>query len=316
MSLLKATSNSSSSSSSSSSRILRAPSQSPTRRYPLKPPLLNTVVHFLFSIATTILLYLVSLGPIPQHVGFVMDGNRRYARGLGKEVSEGHGEGFAALKRTLEICLRLRIRAVSVYAFAIDNFSRSENEVSALMRLAKDRLAELCQHGELLEEYGVKIKFIGQISLFPPDVQQAVREMEEMTKHHKNGVLNVCAPYSSRDEITTSLQDTVQTVLRDSDSIRVNDIKSEDILRRLGTSKAVSEVDRALFSRPDESGKLDILVRTSNVKRLSDFMMWQASQDTQLHFVNTFWPEFGLSDMIPILLGWQQKQWIKHLGWS
>ncbi|WVW84619.1 di-trans,poly-cis-decaprenylcistransferase [Kwoniella bestiolae CBS 10118] len=290
----------------SSTRTTTSPPHPPQRL-----ALLHAIVRGLFSIATTILLYLISLGPIPQHVGFVMDGNRRYARGLGKEVSEGHGEGFAALKRTLEICLRLRIRAVSVYAFAIDNFNRSENEVSTLMRLAKDRLAELCQHGALLEEYGVQIKFVGQTSLFPEDVQQALREMEEMTKDHKNGVLNICAPYASRDEITTAIRYTV----KDNNS-NTEQITSTQIFDRLGTSQSVLHVDSGLFKRPEESGNLDILVRTSNVKRLSDFMMWQASEDTQLHFVNTFWPEFGLSDMIPILLGWQQKQWVKQLGWD
>ncbi|WVQ96451.1 di-trans,poly-cis-decaprenylcistransferase [Kwoniella sp. CBS 9459] len=277
-----------------------------------RPPLLTGTIHALFSIATTVLLYLISLGPIPQHVGFVMDGNRRYARISGKQVSEGHGDGFAALKRTLEICLRLRIRAVSVYAFAIDNFNRSESEVSALMRLAKERLAELCQHGELLEEYGVKIKFIGRIDMFPPDVQEAVRDMEEMTKHHKNGVLNVCGPYASRDEIASAMRDTVQAV--HDGKLTPSEITSRHIFDNLGTSKAVSQVDKTLLSRPEDAKKLDILVRTSDVKRLSDFMMWQASEDTQLHFVKTYWPEFGLSDMIPILLGWQQKMWMRRLG--
>ncbi|WVQ83107.1 di-trans,poly-cis-decaprenylcistransferase [Cryptococcus sp. DSM 104549] len=275
--------------------------------------LLSSVVHRLFGFITSLLLFLLSLGPIPQHVGFVMDGNRRYARELGKNVSEGHGEGFTALRRTLEICLRLRIRSVSIYAFAIDNFSRSEAEVSALMKLAKQRLSELCQHGELLEEYGVKVKFVGQIGLLPLDVQQAVREMEEMTAGNKNGVLNVCCPYASRDEITTAMKKTVQKVY--DGEIVSSDITSQYIFDRLGTSEAVDTVDKKLFASPEDAGKLDILVRTSDVKRLSDFMMWQASDDTQLHFVKTYWPEFGLSDMVPILLGWQQKVWMRKLGW-
>nr|XP_019012704.1 di-trans,poly-cis-decaprenylcistransferase [Kwoniella pini CBS 10737]OCF51485.1 di-trans,poly-cis-decaprenylcistransferase [Kwoniella pini CBS 10737] len=272
-----------------------------------KSTILNEIVHFSFSIITSFLLYLISLGPIPQHIGFVMDGNRRYAKYLGKQVSEGHGEGFTALKRTLEICLRLRIRVVSVYAFAIDNFNRSEKEVSTLMRLAKDRLTELCQHGELLEEYGVKIKFIGQISLFPLDVQEAIKDMEEMTKNHKNGILNVCSPYSSRDEITSSIRQTIESINNNNN----NDYNFDEEL----IIKKEKIKSNLLFNNL-ENGKLDILVRTSNVKRLSDFMMWQASNDTQLHFVNTFWPEFGLSDMIPILLGWQQKQWMRQLGRS
>ncbi|WWD18517.1 di-trans,poly-cis-decaprenylcistransferase [Kwoniella shandongensis] len=278
----------------------------------LPSPLLTTLVHRLFSLITSLLLFLLSLGPVPQHVGFVMDGNRRYARELGKKVAEGHSEGFHALRRTLEICLRLRIRAVSVYAFSIDNFNRSEGEVNALMKLAKQRLTELCKHGDLLEEYGVKIRFIGQVALLPPDVQEAVREMEEMTANHKNGVLNVCCPYTSRDEITTAMKSTVQDI-RDG-QISSSQITSRDVFDRLGTSQAVAAVDDKLFYSPRDAGKLDILVRTSDVKRLSDFMMWQACDDTQLHFVKTYWPEFGLSDMVPILLGWQQKVWMKRLG--
>ncbi|KAK8858626.1 di-trans,poly-cis-decaprenylcistransferase [Kwoniella newhampshirensis] len=277
-------------------------------------PLLSDLVHRVFSLITTLLLFLLSLGPIPQHVGFVMDGNRRYARESGKQVAEGHSEGFHALRRTLEICLRLRIRAVSVYAFSIDNFSRSEAEVKALMKLAKQRLTELCKHGELLEEYGVKIRFVGQVGLLPRDVQQAVREMEEMTAGHKNGVLNVCCPYTSRDEITTAMQDTVQGIY--DGEVPPSTITPRDIFDRLGTSQAVASVDERLFYSPKSAGKLDILVRTSDVKRLSDFMMWQASDDTQLHFVKTYWPEFGLSDMVPILLGWQQKVWMKRVGLS
>ncbi|WVQ72769.1 di-trans,poly-cis-decaprenylcistransferase [Cryptococcus sp. DSM 104548] len=277
--------------------------------------LFSILLHHLFSTITSLLLFLLSLGPIPQHVGFVMDGNRRYARELGKKVEQGHGEGFMALRRTLEICLRLRIRAVSVYAFAIDNFNRSENEVGALMNLAKERLAELCTHGirDLLEEYGVKIKFVGRFDLLPPDVKQAAREMEAMTANNKNGVLNVCCPYASRDEIVTAMKGSMSNVY--SGEISTSEITSQDVFERLGTSKAVSEVDNCLFTRPEDAGKLDILVRTSDVKRLSDFMMWQSSDDTQLHFVKTYWPEFGLSDMIPILLGWQQKVWMQKLGW-
>ncbi|KIR57152.1 di-trans,poly-cis-decaprenylcistransferase [Cryptococcus gattii Ru294] len=241
--------------------------------------LASILIHRLFSIATSVILFLLSLGPIPQHVAFVMDGNRRYARELGQQVESGHTEGFNALRRTLEICLRLRIRAVSIYAFAIDNFSRSEKEVGALMNLAKQRLTELCQHGDLLEEYGVKIRFIGQLDLLPPDVLQAVRDMEAMTQGNKN------------------------------------DITAKDVFDSLGVSKAINTVDKSLFVNPEEPEKLDILVRTSDVKRLSDFMMWQACDDTQLHFVKTYWPEFGLSDMLPILLGWQQKVWMRELGW-
>ncbi|WVN85085.1 di-trans,poly-cis-decaprenylcistransferase [Cryptococcus depauperatus CBS 7841] len=278
-----------------------------------KPIALSSVVHAFFSFTTTFLLFLLSLGPIPQHVGFVMDGNRRYAKELGQKVEQGHREGFVALRRTLEICLRLRIRAVSIYAFSIDNFNRSDGEVNALMKLAKNRLSELCKHGDLLEEYGIKIKFTGNLSMLPLDVLQAVEEMEAMTANNKNGVLNVCCPYTSRDEISSAIQETIASVYDGQTTL--GEITSENVFSRLGTSKAVDAVDKRLFLNSEDPRKLDILVRTSGVKRLSDYMLWQASDDTQLHFVDTYWPDFGLSDMVPILLGWQQKVWTRRLGW-
>lgn len=122
----------------------------------------STVLHRIHAALTTLLLYLLSLGPMPRHVGFVMDGNRRYARHKGMRVAQGHTDGFHSLRRvsqkaynavvkliiqTLEVCLKLKIRAVSIYAFAIDNFSRDDQEVEALWSLARTRLMELCQHG-------------------------------------------------------------------------------------------------------------------------------------------------------------------------
>lgn len=173
-------------------------------------------------LAQRILLHVLAAGPIPQHVAFVMDGNRRYARGKGKMVQEGHGEGYVALRRVsllfcfhwieflkvsfkiLEICLRLNIHCVSVYAFAIDNFKRSPDEVDALMHLAENKLLELCAHGwvhwlhhsslssccssNLLQEYGVKLNVIGKIQMFPESVQTAVRKAEDLTKRNNRWI--------------------------------------------------------------------------------------------------------------------------------
>ncbi|KAK1925496.1 Decaprenyl diphosphate synthase-like protein [Papiliotrema laurentii] len=275
--------------------------------------LVSNVLHRVHALLTTILLYLLALGPMPRHVGFVMDGNRRYARTKGMKVTQGHTDGFQSLRRTLEVCLKLKIRAVSIYAFAIDNFSRDENEVDALMGLARTRLMELCQHGDLLQEYGVRVRFIGRREMLPEYLRIAIKDMEEMTGRNQEGVLNVCCPYSSRDEITHAVEDVLSEVT-DGD-LRASDITSERIYSNLEICQSVRNISARGSRRAglDDPGKLDILVRTSNVKRLSDFMMWQANDDTQLHFVKTYWPEFGLTDMLPILLGWQQKQWLRNL---
>jgi ditrans,polycis-polyprenyl diphosphate synthase len=138
--------------------------------------------------------------------------------------------------KILEICLKLKIPAVTVYAFSIDNFKRTQEEVDALMGLAKVKLSELAGHGyvflrkmadgrDLLQQYGVKIRFIGRRDMLPQDVLEAVDRMEMMTSGNKkwvihwiwrvlmsSGVLNVCSPYTARDETTTAIRNSVQEV--------------------------------------------------------------------------------------------------------
>ncbi|KAJ3980682.1 Decaprenyl diphosphate synthase-like protein [Lentinula detonsa] len=250
------------------------------------------------------LLRVLAAGPIPQHVGFVMDGNRRYARGKGKLVQEGHGDGYLALRRVLEICLRLNIRCVSVYAFAIDNFKRPQQEVDSLMQLAESKLLELCSHGDLLQEYGVKLNVIGRKTLFPDSVQAAVRKAEDLTKGNNRSILNVCMPYSSRDEMTTAVEDCIREALA----------KDVDYFTADNPIEGITEdtINSHLMSVKRGSPPLDILIRTSGVKRLSDFMLWQCCENTQLHFSNTYWPDFGLFDLVPIIFEWQKSVSILH----
>lgn len=171
------------------------------------------------------LLKVLAVGPIPNHVAFVMDGNRRYARINHKDVQGGHSDGFIALKRVscydqaanvielvvvqmLEICWRLNIRCVSVYAFSIENFKRSEEEVAALMKMAEEKLDELCQNGYnlrhilsqfclsntcrvLLGQHGVRFNVVGKIELLSPSLQNAIRKAENMTRHNDRCVCNL-----------------------------------------------------------------------------------------------------------------------------
>ncbi|EAU85142.1 dehydrodolichyl diphosphate synthetase [Coprinopsis cinerea okayama7 len=240
-----------------------------------------------------IIIKILAAGPVPKHVAFVMDGNRRYARKHQKEIPQGHSEGFVALKRVLEVCLYLGVSCVTVYAFAIDNFKRSPEEVDALMHLAETKLVELCEHGDLLDKYGVRLNVLGRKELLPEPVRAAIAKAEDMTRNNKRAILNVCMPYGSRDEITTAVQSSVQNAMEGDCVVTEEDIES-NLMTTLGNSPP-----------------LDILIRTSGVKRLSDFLLWQCCEDTQIHFTDTFWPDFALTDFIPILLDYQRKVWSK-----
>jgi ditrans,polycis-polyprenyl diphosphate synthase len=106
--------------------------------------------------------------------------------------------------------MRLNIRCVTVYAFSIENFKRSPDEVDALMTLAEDKLRKLAKEGSLLSRYGVRLNVLGRTELLPPAVQEAVREAEDMTQAHDRAVLNLCMSYTATDEIAQAVTKTVR----------------------------------------------------------------------------------------------------------
>ncbi|CAJ2510763.1 Uu.00g063880.m01.CDS01 [Anthostomella pinea] len=316
--------------------------------------------------AREVLIGTLKQGPIPRHVAFEMDGNRRFAKNHKIETIEGHHLGFEALARVLEICYKCGVKVVTVYAFSIENFNRPRPEVDGLMAMAKIKLEQLIQHGELLDRYGAGIRVLGERSMIPPDVLPFVDRAIEMTKHNKDAVLNICFPYTSRAEMTSAIRATVDeytTPTRPSNSpfsqtrisqkIRSNQSKKASSLAPIreaspdasATDTAPkSDVDDSMSSTtaldhespplPSTSAKpprlpdpekitaetinshtytadcppLDIFIRTSNVTRLSDFMLWQCHEDAHIFFLKCFWPEFDLWHFVPVLLEWQWRK--------
>ncbi|KNG85699.1 prenyltransferase [Aspergillus nomiae NRRL 13137] len=331
----------------------------------------------------------IKQGPVPQHIAFVMDGNRRFARTHGIETVEGHNLGFEALARILEVCYRSGVKVVTIYAFSIENFKRSKFEVDALMEMARVKLSQMAQHGEILDRYGAKVRVLGRLDLLRPDVLKAVNRAMEMTSANGDRVLNICFPYTSRDEITSAIRDTVadysQPLRPRSSSLRTpfseshialniqarnQNTKAEDTssdIESTSESSSQGEEGAAKHDRPNkvyETGSafsssttldlaghqdsmsvkkatqgtsdesetpaflspetitrqtlsdhlhtkdnppLDLLVRTSGVERLSDFMLWQCDEDTDIVFLDVLWPEFDLWHFLPVLLGWQRR---------
>ncbi|KAF2739606.1 dehydrodolichyl diphosphate synthase [Polyplosphaeria fusca] len=310
-------------------------------------------------------------GPIPNHVAFVMDGNRRFARDHHIETVEGHSLGFEALARILEVCYKAGVKVVTIYAFSIENFKRSKHEVDALMAMAKLKLNQLSEHGALLDRYGASIRILGNRDLVKPDVQEAIDKAVALTAHNKKAILNVCFPYTSRDEITHAVKKTVDTYSKPIENntpsvkrpfsethitqhIRKQMLKTvpEDSAENLQASRSVSpssskELDAAeggqssststainLSDKGDAHGAsptypdpenithetltdnmltagmppLDLLIRTSGVQRLSDFMLWQCHEDTSVVFLDCLWPEFDLWHFLPVLVEWQWQR--------
>ncbi|KAL9115204.1 MAG: hypothetical protein Q9227_000998 [Pyrenula ochraceoflavens] len=321
-----------------------------------------------------------------------MDGNRRYARKQRIETVEGHNLGFEALARILEVCYKSGVQVVSVYAFSIENFKRSKHEVDHLMDMAKVKLAQLSQHGDLLDRYGASVRVIGQTELVKPDVLEVIDRAMDMTKHNDKAVLNICFPYTSRDEITTAIRETViefskplekpTTTAKSpfSESRIAYNIRTQNgpsngkssshleppqvtttnhrplSSSRNSSSTSVSSLSNNANEKTDSSNAsststlnpatpqtedtstpslyrpqypspdtitpetitshtftatcppLDLLIRTSGVHRLSDFMLWQCHQETEIVFMDCLWPEMDLWGFLPVIWEWQWRQ--------
>lgn len=197
--------------------------------------------------------------PLPNHVAFVMDGNRRYASSQQIKKIEGHSKGFEKLADCLRWCLDIGIREVTTFAFSIENFKRSDEEVHGLLDLAREKFSKLLQELPKLHEHGVRIRVIGNIELLPEDLQKLIAQTMLETENNDKLFLNVAFSYTSRDEITHAVQDILRN---DGDCLR-----EEDISERL--------LEECLYSR--HSPPPDLLLRTSGETRISDFLMLQVN---------------------------------------
>ncbi|XP_010134487.1 PREDICTED: dehydrodolichyl diphosphate synthase isoform X2 [Buceros rhinoceros silvestris] len=131
---------------------------------------------------------ILKAGPMPKHVAFIMDGNRRYAQKCHVERQEGHSQGFEKLAETLRWCLNLGIREVTVYAFSIENFKRSKEEVDGLMDLARQKFSRLLEEQENWKKHGVCIRVLGDLHLLPVDIQELIARAVQATRSYNNDV--------------------------------------------------------------------------------------------------------------------------------
>ncbi|KAJ1556134.1 hypothetical protein HK405_006458 [Cladochytrium tenue] len=289
------------------------PAQRPAKTFATTMSILAaTLASWATGRARAAALAALRLGPVPQHVAFIMDGNRRFARarGLG-DPSRGHVEGFRSLEETLDWCLSLGVRAVTVFAFSIENFSRDPREVEFLMALVKEKFDEFAQKADIIERHRIAVRVIGNLDLLPPDVLLAASRAVLMTRHNTGAILNVCIPYTSRDELAAAARDVAA-------GLRAGHILPEDLLPSTsdndrddsgGGSGARIASPSPLFDAcllDARSPPLDILVRTSGEARMSDFLLWQtATSGAALHFVNALWPDFSFWTALPALLRYQ-----------
>lgn len=226
-------------------------------------------------------------GPLPKHVAIIMDGNRRFARENNKKTIEGHVSGFEKLVEALTWCYSMNIREVTVYAFSIENFKRSKEEINGLFDLAREKFQRLLDEKDKINKLKVCIRMFGNITLLPADLQKLIAQVVEISRHNSNLFMNVCIAYTSRDEMAMAVNDICN-------GVKEEKLEFSDIDEKL--------IEKCLYT--SNSYDIDLLLRTSGEVRLSDFMLWQSSFSV-LSFVKEMWPELNIWNFYMAILNFQ-----------
>ncbi|MEX0583300.1 MAG: isoprenyl transferase [Sneathiella sp.] len=214
---------------------------------------------------------------IPEHVAIIMDGNGRWAAKRSLQRLRGHEQGAEAVREAVKGCGELGIRYLTIFAFSSENWSRPIEEINHLMGLFrfffKKEVKALC-------DAGVKVKFIGNISRLPDDIQELIKDITARTKDNSKLILTIALSYGSQSEIAGSMR-------RMGEKIRTGELAPEDI-------------DETMVARHLETADLpdpDLLIRTSGEQRLSNFLLWQCAY-TEFVFLDVLWPDFCKDDLL------------------
>lgn len=233
----------------------------------------------------------LDMSHIPQHIAFIMDGNGRWAKKRMMPRTYGHNEGTKTIRKIALEANRLGVKAMTVYAFSTENFSRPEEEVQFIFKLPKVFFESYLK--ELIEN-NVKISMIGHLEKAPEATQKIIKEAIEQTKD--NTGLNLCFAfiYGSRDEIVCSTKEIAQRVKEG--QLDIEDINEDYFQSTLMTSHL-----------PD----VDLMIRTSGEQRLSNFMLWQLAY-AEFIFTPVYWPDFDEQELHKAI--WQYQNRDRRFG--
>ncbi|CAA2989502.1 dehydrodolichyl diphosphate synthase 6-like [Olea europaea subsp. europaea] len=254
-----------------------------------------------------LLFRVLSVGPIPNHIAFILDGNRRYAKKRNLGEGMGHRVGFLTLTSLMKYCYELGVKYVTVYAFSIDNFKRRPEEVQDLMDLMLEKIEGLLKEESIVNQFGVRVYFIGNLRLLNAPVREAAEKVMKATANNNKSILLICVAYTSTDEITHAAQEAIEEkwgeIPESSEaSMAQNGEISQEKHEGHRTIK-LADIERHIYMgvAPDP----DILVRTSGETRLSNFLLWQSST-CLLYSPKALWPEIGLRHLVWAVLNFQR----------
>lgn len=252
------------------------------------PPLTSLLIsstELLHRLLRRALFQTLSSSPLPRHISFILDGNRRYARKLSLAPTLAHPLGFLNVVRILRYCAELGIPYVSVFAFSVDNFRRTPREIHFLMSLIREKLTALLRDIAVINQAGIRVRFVGDLSLVDEDVRELARRAEEGTRGNGRLTLLVCLAYSSMYEMVRGVNRVV-----------CGEGKGEG-------GVGVGDLEKGMYM--GEYPEPDLLVRTSGEWRMSNFLLWQSGA-CMLHAPGCLWPEFSLWHLVWAVVCYQR----------
>jgi len=225
----------------------------------------------------------LDLDRLPRHVAVIMDGNGRWARERSLPRVAGHRAGIDAVRETVEVCARMRLEVLTLYAFSKENWKRPRSEVATLMSLLKEYVR---RELDTLREHNIRLRIIGRVEALPSSARHELERALEDTRHNTGLQFNIALSYGGRAEIVDACRAIVRAGL-DPDEIDAE---------RFGSFLYTA-------GQPDP----DLLIRTSGELRVSNFLLWQIAY-AEIWVTPTLWPDFRKLELFQALLDYQRRE--------
>ncbi len=224
---------------------------------------------------------------IPKHIAIIMDGNGRWAKEKGRLRVFGHENGTKSVRTTVECCAELGIKNLTLYAFSTENWNRPKLEVKTLMQLL---ISSLKKEMSTMQKNSIRLNAIGNLEHLPTRVRKELLHVIDKTKNNSQMTLTLALSYGSRDELVNATKQICEKV-------KNNIISVESIDEPL--------INQHLYTQnlPD----VDLLIRTSGEKRISNFLLWQIAY-AELYFTDVYWPDFTNENLYEAIINYQKRE--------
>lgn len=230
---------------------------------------------------------------VPEHVAIILDGNGRWAKAKGMPRSYGHAAGAKNVEPILRAANAIGIRYVTMYAFSTENWSRPSDEVKALMKLLDQYLSNCLK---LAADNNMRVRVIGDISVFEPKFQEKIRVLEDASKDYTGLTFLIALNYGGRDEMIRAMRKMTSDLVKDHEAA----FSDEELQREITEERFSSYLDTADVPDPD------LLIRTSGEMRLSNYLLWQMAY-TEFYFTPVPWPDFHEEDLRKAVYEYQNR---------